>query len=432
MANPPVTIGYTPPPPVAGGIGLECGMTIPPLSARAVLAIRDFRLFVATRFLAVIAYQMVGVAVGWQVYALTRDPLFLGYVGLSEFLPAFLLALPAGHVADRFDRRRILVGCLLLQTAATLALLALALTRAPAVGAIFAVVAVTGVSRAFLAPATQSLLPLLVPMEVFPRAVALSSTTMKVAMIAGPAVGGLLYAFGPAVVYGVAVGLSLASALSATRLRSRLVTHAAVAGGLDGLLAGVHYVRSRQDILGAVSLDLFAVLLGGATALLPIYARDILLVGPTGLGLLRGAPAVGAAAMALVLAQRPLESRAGVKLFAAVALFGLATIAFGLSRSFPLSLAALAVLGAADMVSVVVRQTLVQIRTPDRMRGRVSAVNWVFIGASNELGEFESGLTAAWFGTVPAVVIGGIGTLVVAAVWAWRFPELRRIDRLGR
>ncbi len=413
-------------------------MSHPTHSARAVLALRDFRLFVATRFLAVVAYQMVGVAVGWQIYDLTRAPLYLGYAGLAEFLPAFLLALPAGQAADRFDRRLLLAFCLLGQWSAALALLVLAVRPAPAVTAIFAVVALTGMARAFLAPATQSLLPRLVPLEVFPRAVALSSTVMKVASIAGPALGGLLYVWGPAAVYAAAAVLTATAMWSATRLRARPARSTATgiaaakgAEGLDGLLAGVRYVWSRKDILGAVSLDLFAVLLGGATALLPVYARDILHVGPAGLGLLRGAPSIGAAAMALVLARRPLERAAGVKLFAAVVVFGLATIVFGLSRSFMVSLAALAVLGAADMVSVVVRQTLVQLRTPDAMRGRVSAVNWVFIGASNELGEFESGLTAAWFGTVPAVVLGGLGTLAVAALWAWRFPELRRVDGLA-
>jgi len=399
-------------------------------SARLVFANRDFRLYLAARFLAAIAFQMTAVAVGWQVYDITGDPLFLGYVGLAGFLPAFLSTLPAGLVADRFDRRRILIACLGVQAAGALVLLGLALSAHARVAPILWVVALVGMSRAYLAPASQSLLPLLAPAEGFTRAVALSSSSMQVAMIAGPALGGLLYAFGSAVVYAAAAAMVAAAAVAALALRTPLIARVAAAG-LGGMLAGVHYVWSRKDILGAISLDLFAVLLGGATALLPIYARDILHVGPAGLGLLRGAPSVGAAAMALLLAHRPLEHRAGAKMFAAVAVFGIATIVFGLSGSFPVSMAALVVLGAADNVSVVVRQTLVQIRTPDQMRGRVSAVNWMFIGASNELGEFESGLTAAWFGTVPAVVIGGLGTLAVAALWAWRFPGLRRIDRLG-
>lgn len=396
-----------------------------------VLAVPDFRSFLAARFLSSVALQMVGVAVGWQVYDLTGDPLHLGYVGLVQFVPAFACALPAGQVADRFDRRRVLLVCLGILTLAMLALLALTLAPQPSLTLLFCVLAVLGATRAFYQPASQSLAPLLVPAELFPRAVAWASSSWQVAVIAGPALGGLIYAFGVAVVYTVAAGLLALAALAVSRVSTRLQVRAAMEPGLEGLFAGVRFVLARKDILGAVSLDLFAVLLGGATALLPIYAKDILHVGPVGLGLLRSAPAAGAALMALVLAHHPLTSRAGHKMFAAVGVFGLATIAFGLSTSFWLSLAALLVLGCADMISVVVRQTLVQIRTPDAMRGRVSAVNSVFIGASNELGEFESGVTAALFGIVPAVVIGGVGTLTVAALWAWRFPALRRVDRLG-
>jgi MFS family permease len=415
-----MTLHSTPPSPSA------------PPSARAVFAVRDFRLFLACRFLSAVAQQMLGVAVGWQVYDLTHDALHLGYVGLALFLPAFLLSLPGGQVADRFDRRGILAVCLAVQVAVAAALLVIALDPAPRVGAIYAVLTVMGAARAFLAPASQSMVPLLVGPALFPRAVALSSSSWQVAVIAGPALGGLLYAFGPATVFGTAAVLLVAAMLAVTRLKVALQVKAAGRPpGLTGLFDGVRYVWSRPDILGAISLDLFAVLLGGATALLPIYARDILHIGPLGLGVLRSAPAAGAAITALVLAHRPLERGAGPRLFVAVAMFGLATVAFGLSTSFPLSLAALLVLGAADMISVVVRQTLVQLRTPDEMRGRVSAVNMVFIGASNELGEFESGLTAAWLGTVPAVVLGGVGTLAIAALWAWRFPALRRIDRLA-
>lgn len=403
-------------------------MTTP--SARAVLAIGDFRSFLATRFLATLALQMVGVAVGWQVYDLTGDPLHLGMVGLVQFLPAFACALPAGHVADRFDRRRVLLTCLLVQAACLCGLLTLALMPSPPLEALLCVLAVMGATRAFMQPASQSLVPHLVPKEMFPRAVAWVSSAFQTAVIAGPALGGALYAFGVTTVYTVAAVMMAAAAFATSRLKTRLVVHAAVETGLGGLLAGVRYVWTRKDILGAVSLDLFAVLLGGATALLPIYARDILHVGPVGLGLLRSAPAAGAALMAFWLAHHPLERNAGARMFMAVGVFGLATVVFGLSSSFWLSLGALAVLGAADMISVVVRQTLVQARTPDEMRGRVSAVNFVFIGASNELGEFESGVTAALFGTVPAVVIGGIGTLAVAALWAWRFPALRKVDKL--
>ncbi|MGE5477622.1 MAG: MFS transporter [Bacteroidales bacterium] len=399
-------------------------------SARAVLAIGDFRSYLAIRFLSAIALQMVGVAVGWQVYDLTRDPLYLGLVGLVQFVPAFACALPAGQAADRFDRRRVLMVCLGVEAACMLALFGLSLLAAPPLGGLLAVLAVMGASRAFMAPASQSLVPHLVPKELFPRAVAWSSSSWQVAVIAGPALGGVFYAFGVTTVYAAAAAMMTLSVVAVARLKTRLVVHATVQAGVEGLLAGVKFVWSRKDILGAVSLDLFAVLLGGATALLPIYARDILHVGPLGLGLLRSAPAGGAALMALWLAHHPLERQAGARMFMAVGVFGLATVAFGLSSSFWLSLAALAVLGAADMISVVVRQTLVQARTPDEMRGRVSAVNFVFIGASNELGEFESGVTAALFGTVPAVVIGGLGTLAVAALWAWRFPALRRVDRL--
>ncbi|MGE5516227.1 MAG: MFS transporter [Bacteroidota bacterium] len=399
-------------------------------SARAVLAIGDFRSFLATRFLSAVALQMVGVAVGWQVYDLTGDPLHLGFVGLVQFLPAFACALPAGHVADRFDRRRVLLTCLGIETICLLALLVLSLLAAPPLAALLAILAVMGATRAFLAPASQSLVPHLVPTELFARAVAWASSSWQVAVIAGPALGGALYAFGVTTVYAAAAAMMALAAWAISRLKARLVVHAAAETGLEGVLAGVKYVWTRKDILGAVSLDLFAVLLGGATALLPIYARDILHIGPVGLGVLRSAPAAGAALMAFWLAHHPLERNAGSRMFMAVAVFGLATVAFGLSSSFWLSLVALVVLGSADMISVVVRQTLVQSRTPDEMRGRVSAVNFVFIGASNELGEFESGLTAALFGTVPAVVIGGLGTLAVAALWAWRFPALRKVDRL--
>ncbi|MGE5504008.1 MAG: MFS transporter [Actinomycetota bacterium] len=397
----------------------------------AVLRHREFRLYVAARFLSSVALMMLGVAVGWQVYALTGDALALGFVGLAQFAPAFLLTLPGGQTADRFDRRRILQVAMAVEVVAALGLLAFALEPAPPVAGIYAILVVMGSARAFIAPASQSLVPLLVGPELFPRAVAINSTAWQSAVIAGPALGGLLYAAGAAVVYGVAAALLAASMLMVARLKARLAVVSDRPKGLDGLLEGVRFVWRRKDILGAISLDLFAVLLGGATALLPIYAGDILHTGPLGLGLLRSAPAVGAAAMAVWLAHHPLQRRAGHTLFIAVAIFGLATIAFGVSTWFPLSLAALVVLGAADMISVVVRQTLVQIETPDAMRGRVSAVNLVFIGASNELGEFESGVTAAWLGTVPAVVIGGLGTLAVAAIWAWKFPALRRIDKLS-
>jgi MFS family permease len=391
---------------------------------------RDFRAFLAARALASLSSLMLGVAVGWHVYELTGSAFALGMVGLAQFLPALLLALPGGLAADRFERRTILLLCFSLQIVVALLLLSISLVSGARAGWIFPVVALVGVGQAFLGPASQSLVPFLVSKEDFPRAVAWNSSTFQIATIAGPAIGGMLYAFGPACVYAVSAGFYTCAALLVSRIRTRLRVAAAARPGFEGLFTGLRFVFSRPPILGAISLDLFAVLFGGATALLPIYARDILHVGPWGLGLLRSAPAVGAAVVAFGLTQQPLARRAGARMFSCVALFGVMTIVFGLSRSFPLSLAALAGLGAADMVSVVVRQTLVQINTPDEQRGRVSAVNSVFIGASNQLGEFESGVTAAGLGTVPAAVLGGVGTLVVVLLWMFLFPSLRRADLL--
>lgn len=403
--------------------------TMQPSSTPGVLAIRDFRLFLCARFVSGIALQMINVGVGWQVYALTSDPLQLGYVGLAQFLPGLLLALPAGQVADRIDRRRILLACIGLQALIALLLLLLSTRASPPLAGIYLALGAIGCTRAFLAPATQSVLPRLVPASLLSRAVALAASSWQAAVIVGPALGGVLYGIGGPLVFTSAMAAMFLAFWALWGLRTPLTVHSSEPVW-QGVLGGVQFIFSRREILGAVSLDLFAVLLGGATALLPIFARDILDVGPWGLGLLRSAPAVGAGVMALVLVRCPMESRIGHKLFYAIGLFGLATVIFAVSNNLWLSLAALVLLGATDMISVVTRQTLVQIRTPDAMRGRVSAVNWVFIGASNELGEFESGLTASWFGTVPAVVIGGLGTLLVAATWAWRFPELRRIDRL--
>ncbi len=396
-----------------------------PASAREVLAIRDFRLFLMGRLLSSSAQQITTVAVGWLVYDIAHSPLQLGLVGLAQFVPALLLTLPGGHLADKVDRRLILLVCSVVTTLAMAGLLLLATSGTPSMLSIYAVMAVLGAVRAFWAPAGQSLTPMLVRRELLSRAVALNSTVWQVTVIGGPALGGLLYAFGPATVFGTATVLLVGASLATLALAPQPPRRT---GGPDSIFDGIRFVRSRPEILGSVSLDLFAVLLGGATALLPIYARDILMTGPVGLGLLRSAPALGAAISALVLAHRPMERAAGTKLFVAVGLFGLATVVFGVSTSFPLSLAALVVLGAADMVSVVLRQTLVQLNTPDEMRGRVSAVNLVFITASNELGEFESGATAALFGTVPAGVLGGVGTLAVALIWAWRFPALRRFQ----
>ncbi len=400
------------------------------LPARGVLRHRDFAIFLAGRFLSAMAVQVQNVAVGWLVYDITGSPLSLGLVGLATFLPAVGLALVTGHVADRYDRRAILVACYLLTVLTALGLLACAWTRTGEMWQVYALVLVFGATRAFANPAGQALLPNLVPREEFGAAIAWASSGWQTATIIGPAIGGVLYVLGEVAVFAAVAALFLATALLFAAIRPRSTAPQPGRVTRDTLLAGISFIRSRPAVLGAISLDLFAVLLGGATALLPIFARDILAVGPSGLGLLRSAPAAGALATALFLAWRPLERRAGMRMFQAVAIFGVATIGFGLSESFPLSLAFLFALGAADMVSVVIRQTLVQIETPDAMRGRVSAVNSVFIGASNELGEFESGVLAALIGTVPCVVVGGLGTLAVAALWARWFPTLRDRDRL--
>jgi MFS family permease len=398
-------------------------------AAASVLRNRNVFLFLAARFCSAMAVMMFSVAVGWQVYALTGSAFALGMVGLAQFLPAFLLTLPGGLAADRFDRRTLLLASYGLDILVGVALLALSLQRSPSEVWIFAVIAFVGVGRAFMAPANGSLLPLLVGPEAFPRAVAWNSTVFQIATIAGPALGGILYALGPWLVYGIATALLISGFVFIANMRGQWKVRNSSAGW-SGLLEGVRFVFAKRAILGAISLDLFAVLFGGATALLPIFARDILATGPWGLGILRSSPAVGAALMALWLAHYPIRGRAGRRMFACVAVFGACTIAFALSRNFWLSIVTLIILGGVDMVSVIIRGTLVQVSTPDAMRGRVSAVNMLFIGASNELGEFESGVTAAWFGTVPATVLGGLGTLVVVSLW-WRlFPTLRRADRL--
>ena len=392
---------------------------------------RDFRLFQLGRLSAALAMQMQGVAVGWQVYALTGSALDLGYVGLMQFLPALLMSLITGHVADRFDRRQVLVVCYTLMLVCTTLLFFSSRSPAPSVWGIYAVLLLVGTARAFLGPASSALMPNLVPSENFPSAVAWSSSTFQVAVVAGPALGGLLYSVGSATqVYGIAMVLELLTLLLMCLVRVRSTQSSSKGRSFDDLIAGLRFVWEKPVILGAISLDLFAVLFGGAVALLPIYARDILHIGPQGMGVLRSAPAVGALVVGVLLANRPLRRRAGRAMYGCVALFGLATVVFGLSRSFVVSLLALLVAGAADMVSVFVRQSLVQLRTPDEMRGRVAAVNLVFVGASNEFGEFESGLTAAWLGVVPAVVAGGVGTLVIVALWVWWFPALRDVDRL--
>ena len=373
------------------------------------------------------------VSVGWQVYDLTHSPLALGIVGLVEFIPMFLLALPAGELADRFDPRRIIMLASLLEALSSGLLLAFVLTRRTSVWPLYGVILLYGAARGFSGPATRSLLPFLVAPEELPKSLAWGSSVTQLAIITGPALGGFAYALGPAIAYGSALLASLVSAAGMLFLGGRRLAPpdaAALANRLARVREGIEFVRSRPVVFGAISLDLFAVLLGGAVSLLPVYARDILHVGPTGLGVLRSAPAFGAALTALYLTRRPVERKVGYTMFAAVAIFGIGTIVFGMSKSFGLSLAALAVTGAADQISVYIRSALVQFATPDAMRGRVSAVSTLFISASNELGGFESGVTAALLGTVPAVVLGGVGTLAVVAIWMRAFPPLRTVDRM--
>ena len=393
----------------------------------------DFRLLAAARFLTGLGYQMQAVAIGWYVYALTQSTLALGLVGLAAFLPAMLSALFAGHVADAYDRRLVAALSYVVLSAAALGLLASAAVGVAVVWPVYLLVVGTGIGRAFANPAQQALLPTLVTREQFGQAVSWNASIWQTSSIAGPALGGLLYVLGPAVVFGVAAAaFGLAAALLAA-IRFRPAPRSErVPISWTTLSAGLSYIRDHPVVLGAISLDLVAVLFGGAVALLPVYAAEILHVGPLGLGILRSMPAAGAVAMAVVLAWRPLRRQAGPRLLIAVAVFGAATVVFGLSHSLPLSMAALFVTGAADMVSVFIRLSFVQGETPDAMRGRVSAVNAVFIGASNELGEFESGSLAAAIGTVPAVVAGGIVTLLVAAAWHRLFSALAARDRLMR
>src|SRR5262245_4456993 len=401
--------------------------TLPP----AVYLRRDFAFFTSGRFLSTVAMQIQSVAIGWQVYELTNSAFALGVVGLCQFAPMFLLTLPAGDIADRFDQRKVLAAAMTVSALSSAIFLALTLARVSVVWPFYAVLVLFGAARGFSGPAGQSLIAFLVPEEKLARSIALSSSIFTTAVIAGPALGGFLYACGAFATYSACCACFLGAALLTVGLGGRQRTELVTEGTrFERVAEGIRFVRSRPVILGAISLDLFAVLLGGAVALLPVYARDILHAGPIGLGFLRAAPALGAAITSLALAKFPIERRTGAVMFISVAIFGVATLAFGLSTSLPFSLAALFILGAADMISVFIRSTLIQFATPDAMRGRVSAVNMLFIGASNELGEFESGLTAAWFGTVSAVIIGGIGTLVVVAVWMMLFPPLLKVDCL--
>jgi len=393
------------------------------------LAQRQFVRFWIARLAGTTASQMLMVAVAWQMYDITNSAWDLGLVGLFQFVPALLLALPAGHVVDRLHRGRIFAVCMLGLALVTLLLVAATVGDFVSRELIFGVSIVFGIARAFQMPAQQALTPALVPQQLLTRAIALSSSAVQIAVLCGPALGGLLYAAGPTTVYACAVVLLLiAFALTLTVRYARQVSVAVLSWRT--MHAGIGFVWHNKVLLGATSLDLFAVLLGGAVALLPIFARDILDAGPVGLGLLRSAPAAGALVMSAALTRWPLQRRVGSRLLKAVALFGVATIVFGISTSFAVSLVALAVSGAADSISVVTRQTLMQLETPDDMRGRVAAVNSIFIGASNQLGEFESGATAALFGPVASVVLGGVGTLLIAGSWIKLFPALAQPDRM--
>jgi MFS family permease len=370
--------------------------------------------------------------VGWQIYAISHRPLDLGLVGLAQFLPGVLLFLIAGQTADHVPRQRILAVSCAGFACCSLSLVALTIHGLTAVWPVYVVLLANGVVRAFNGPAAQAFIPLLVPAEHFPNAVAWSSSVFNSASIIGPTIGGSLYSLmgNPIPVYAAAAVGVPASLFLVLRIRLTAVSRPRAAC-IEGVLGGLRYIRRTRLVLGAISLDLFAVLLGGATALLPVYARDILRLGAKGLGWLRSAPGLGSLLCALAITRWPIRRHAGILMLCCVAAFGGFTIVFGLSHSVPLSLAALALLGASDMISVQVRQNMIQLTTPDEMRGRVSAVNSIFIGASNELGQFESGITAQWFGAVGSVVVGGIGTLVVVALWMWRFPALRRVDRLS-
>ncbi|RZI93895.1 MAG: MFS transporter [Variovorax sp.] len=407
----------------------------PPVPAPSSFAdlrrVKPFMQLWVARLFGTAASQMLLVAIGWHMYDLTSSAWDLGLVGLYQFAPALVLALYAGHIVDRHHRGRIVAACFAVQGLVALALLVAHQAQHDSRALLLGMSLVLGAVRAFQMPAQQALTPMLVPPLMLSRAMAFSSAGMQGAIIGGPALGGLLFIIGMGAVYGASVLCFVVGGVLVARLRYSYTPAEREPVTVATVLAGVDFIWKRKPVLGAVSLDLFAVLLGGAVALLPIYAKDILHTGPWGLGLLRGAPAVGALVMSIALTRRPLERHVGRTLLLAIALFGICMIVFGISRSFIVSLIALAVSGGADMVNVVIRQTLVQLETPDAMRGRVSAVNSIFIGASNQLGEFESGATAALLGPVGSVVMGGVGTVVVALTWFRLFPSLAQRDRMA-
>ncbi len=399
-----------------------------PNDARSVLRHRPFALYWSARTCASMGVQMLGVAVAWQMYALTGSAFDLGLVALMQFLPAAAFMLVAGQIADRYDRRRLLQICQAVEVLAAATLAAASVSGSVSKEFILTAVFAFGVGRAFESPTQQTLLPAVMPLPLFPRAVAASASTTQLATIAGPALGGFLYTFGAAVPYTICLALFLASVLLLAFLRIERTASMRTPLNLEAFFAGIFYIRRSPIVLGVISLDLFAVLLGGATALLPIFASEIFNAGSQGLGLLRAAPAAGALLVMAALMRWPLTRHVGRIMFVSVACFGLATIVFAVSRSFALSMAALAILGASDAVSVVIRMTLVQLETPDEMRGRVNAVNSLFAGTSNQLGDFRAGVMAAWLGVIPAVLVGGVGILLVVLIWMRAFPALSRVD----
>jgi MFS family permease len=401
--------------------------------SRAAFRYPAFTIFQTARCLVVLALEMQAVAVGWQVYEITKRPLDLGLVGLAQFLPGIVLFLVAGHVADVFDRRKVLIACEAGFGICFLLLLLLTGYRIQSVAPIYVVLVLLGIVRSFNGPASRSILPHLVPEEHFQNSVAWASGIFQIATILGPVLGGLIYAIfrGPFAVYLIAVVIAAVAVGLLLKLKVNSKSREKVETSTSSVFEGFRYIWREKLILGAISLDLFAVLLGGAVALLPVYAKEILNTGPWGLGILRSAPGIGAGIMAVVIAYKPLRKNVGATMLWCVAAFGLFTVLFGISRSMVFSIIALFIVGATDMVSVIVRGTLIQVATPDEMRGRVNAVDMIFIGASNELGQFESGVTAQWFGTVPAVILGGIGAIVVTGLWAWMFPALRKVNQLS-
>jgi MFS family permease len=412
----------------------------PETSVASAFLSRDFRLYQSARLFVILGAEAQSVAVAWQVYQITHSALALGYTGLALFLPGIFVMLAAGHAADRYDRRGIILICYAAQFLCTSALLYFALTGIQRIWPIYTVLVGIGLGRAFSGPASSAMVPSLVPKDHFVNAITWGATIYQIANMAGPAIGGLLFTLplsgvlaewnGAAVVYAFTLTMLALFLVFVSMIRTRVERTDKKAFNLSTMLAGLKYVWETKILLGSISLDLFAVLLGGAVALLPIYATEILHAGPRGLGLLRAMPSVGALAVSLTMVWKPIKRRAGMTMLICVAIFGAATVVFGLSRSMLLSLIALVIIGASDMISVVVRSSVLQLATPPEMRGRVSAVNWLFIGASNEFGEFESGLTAHWWGAVRAVVVGGIGSLVVTGAAAVLFPALRRANKL--